>query len=155
MSREFIFAFLVLVGQSLRSENIPQAKPSLLFSCPDKAFFGVSASTPKHDALPSVSISVSDPSGRTISPEGGENNLPGAAYGPVIDIPKMPQQSIALATEICGAEEGVYKITITESGKASYRLTASASTPNAETEALILRHIGRPGRVWRYRVSFG
>jgi hypothetical protein len=152
--RVFGVALLLLTCYPLISETAPQAKPSLLFSCLERPFVSISASRPNHDALPPVSISVSDPSGRTVGPEPRQDNDWEATYGPVIQIPKMPQRSIAIAAEVCGATEGVYNITVTESGKGRYRLTADASIPNAQAEALILRHAGRPGRVWHYKVEF-
>lgn len=154
MIRRFGIALLFLTCYALSSETAPEARPSLLFSCLDKPFLSISASRPSHDALPPVSISVSDPSGRTVGPEPRQDKLSTATYGPVIQIPKMPQRSIAIAVEVCGATQGLYDITITETGKARYRLTADASIPDAQTEALILRHIGRPGRMWHYKVSF-
>jgi len=156
MLRSYIFVIVFLTGGSIGSQSSStQPTTSLAFSCRDKAFVSVSASTPNHESIPAIGVALTDPIGRTAGFAIKRGDIPDSGYGPVIEIPKLPQRSRALALEICNAEQGLYEIKVTERGDKSYRLTVSGTGGGAKNnEALVLHHVSRSGRIRQYRFVF-
>jgi hypothetical protein len=155
MLRSYIFLLVVLTGHPLGSQISPaQATTSLAFSCLGKPFISVSGSTANHGSTPALELSLSDPLSRTAGFEAKGDHIPDSAYGPVIEIPKLPESSRALALEICNAEQGVYEIKVTELGDKAYRLTVSGTGGKKNNEALILHHVSREGRIRHYKFVF-
>jgi hypothetical protein len=154
--RSYILVIVLLTGGSIGSQSSStQPSTSLAFSCLGKPFLSVSASTPNQESIPAVGIVLSDPVGRTEGFAIKRGDIPESGYGPVIEIPKLPQRSRALALEICNAEQGLYEIKVTEFGDKSYRLTVrgtGGSTKN--NEALVLHHVSRSGRIRLHRFVF-
>jgi hypothetical protein len=123
----------------------------LSYSCPDERFVGVSASTSERSSVPSLELTVKDPSLRTQGQEAQGNQIPTSRYGEIAEIPKEPQHSKALAVEVCNAEIGVYEINISEHGSSHYSLTVQGQNGTGGSESLILHHISHDGRTRRYR----
>jgi hypothetical protein len=127
---------------------------SLALSCFDKPFLGVSASTPERDAFPAVQLSLRDPLGRAVRERIEHGQMPHAKYGEVIQIPKAPSRSKALAVEVCDAQPGTYVINIQESGSARYRLELTGSIQPKDTATLALYHISQDDRTLTYKFTF-
>jgi hypothetical protein len=144
---------------SIAAQDSPgHAKESLQFSCPTQPFIDVSASTPKHDALPTVDLTLTDPKSRIAGRGTGEKRIPDSRYGEVIEIPSAPERSLSLIVEACNAQQGEYHIKIVERGSDPYRLSVRGSAKEA-SEILVLQHISREGRhlqyVFRFRIDHG
>jgi hypothetical protein len=155
MSRSRIFVIVFLIGGSIGSQSSStQPTTSLAFSCLGKLFVSVSASTPNHESIPAIGLALSDPVGRTAGFAIKRGDIPDSSYGPVIEIPKLPQRSRALALEICNAEQGLYEIKVTEFGDKPYQLTVRGAGDAKNNSALALYHDSRKGRVRHYRFVF-
>jgi len=139
----------------LASQTSPtEARTSHAFSCLDKPFVSVSGSTKDHESIPALGLSVTDPLSRTDGFVSKRGNIPDSTYGPVIEIPNLPERSRALAFEICNAEQGVYEIKISELGDEAYRLSVSGRGSTKNDEALVLHHVSQEGRIRHYRFIF-
>jgi hypothetical protein len=76
----------------------------------------VDASTPRHDTIPKVQLTLTDPLGRTAGRGAQGKRIPNSRYGKVTEIPSAPDASLVLAIEVCNALQGDYHIRIDEHG---------------------------------------
>jgi len=128
-------------------------RTSLELSCPNEAFVSVSASTPKRDAFPSVQLTLTDPLSRKNGEGGGNKLIPRSRYGNLVEIPREPQRSRALAIEVCNAKQGIYQTNIYEHGDVPYLVTVRG-VGSTDRRSLLLHHIAREGRVRHYKFKF-
>lgn len=137
-------------GQSNQA-RIPE---SMVYVCDEKPFLSVAARTKDRDVFPTVDLSISDPAHRTQGERRSGAKIPESRYGRVVQIPKMPQHSKALAIEICNAEQGPYELTVEEHGNGAYVLAVSGSDDTRDTNELVLYHIAKEGRILHYEFTF-
>ena len=131
-----------------------QVQESLAHSCSRKPFFSVSISTPRHDAIAPVQITLVDPKGREQGAQHGATSIPNSRYQIIAEIPASAAHSLAHAIEICDAQPGQYELIIHEHGNGAYRVTVMAEKGDADEYSLVLRPISREGRIRRYRLIF-
>lgn len=136
------------------AQDSAQTKQSLAFSCLDKSFLSVDALTLERDSFPAVQLTLTDPQGRTAGGDSTGEPIPDSSYGKIVQLPKYPQRSKALAIEVCNAEQGVYELNVRELGNASYIIIASASGNTDNGSSAILNHVGRKGRIRQYKFKF-
>jgi len=143
---------LAAVGAS--AKDAP-GKPSLRFSCSEKPFLSVSVFTPAHDSFPHIQLGLIDPFGRNLS--GGKQKAgdPKHRVGRVIELPKHPTRSRAVAAEVCGAVEGDYQLVVSERANAEYRLAVRVDDGGPGNEAMSASLLSRVGQncTLRFRVS--
>ena len=152
MFRLIAVGTLVLVHLCSHAQDAPAA--SLELSCPTSPFISVSASSPDLDAIPSVRLSLQDPSGRIQGFPVATKTIPKSSYGAIAELPKHPQRSKALALEICDAQQGEYHLVIAEFGNAPYRLNVRADAKAKNGESLILQNLATEGRNRSYKFVF-
>ena len=152
MSRLPLQDFLLLAICALKATQgfAAEERRPLSYSCSDERFLSVSASTSDRSSIPSVELTLTDPSLRTQGREAHGDQIPTARYGEIAEIPKQPQSSKALAVEVCNAEIGVYEIKMSEHGSSHYSLTVQGEN-GTSSESLLLHHISQEGRTRRYR----
>jgi len=150
-----ILAVILLV--LLVKANQSGASESLRSSCFDKPYIAILAETKDRKSEPDVGLTLFDPSGRMQGklPEGTSATqiIPGSHYGGIEQLPGSSIPSLARAVEVCGAEQGVYTVTVKE-GNQPYSLSVDASGKTVNRTSLNLRHVSRQARVRTYKFVF-
>jgi hypothetical protein len=152
----FITRILILTtGLSIAAQDkTSQNSESLALHCFEKSFLSVSARTRSRDVIPTVKLSLTDPLGRRQGELARSPQIPTSSYGEIVQIPRLPDRSRALAIEVCDAEQGVYQLKVEEHGDEPYVLDVTAQAPNAGIiPSLLLHHIAREGRIGHYRFT--
>jgi hypothetical protein len=122
-----------------------------MFSCLGRPFVSVAAMTPRRDGFPAVELVLTDPLGRTAGAGLHGKQIPESSYGNIVEIPRHPQRSKARAVEVCNAEQGIYEVKVEELAIDPYLLVANGDGDVDKADSAILNHIGRKGRIRRYR----
>jgi hypothetical protein len=102
---------------------------------------------------PMVKLTLIDPTGRTQPRSTDHGSIPESRYAEVLEIPKAPNQSEALAIEICNPSQGTYHLKIEETGTQPYRITVTGDAPNIIASE-ILKHSSKGGRIRSYYFAF-
>jgi hypothetical protein len=126
---------------------------SLAYSCSSSTFLSASASTPNHDAPPTVKLTLIDPAGRAQPRVAGHKLIPTSRYAEVVGAPKHPDRSEVLAVEICNPSQGTYRLQIEETGNQPYRITVRGVAPNI-SDSEILKHNSESGRIRSYYFAY-
>ena len=113
---------LVLVACGTASMSELRYRNSLKYSCLKSPFIAVVACSTRHDGFPDVELSLTDPRGRNAGKGAHGNRIPRSRYGRMVEIPKSPDMSKAVAVEVCDAVPGRYIFTVTEHGSAEYHI---------------------------------
>ncbi len=100
-----VIAAGIATCSALSDEPRDQPRPSLALSCLDVPFLSVSLSSPKRDMMPATRFVVTDPIGRKAGEHQKGNTIPRSRYAEIVEIPKLPLRSKALAVEICNAQQ--------------------------------------------------
>jgi hypothetical protein len=145
-----LVAFASCAGLGQSSSRVVE---SLALQCDEKEFIRVSARAREPNVIPAVDLTLSDPSRRMQGKDVHGTLVPESQYGPVVEIPGMPDRSTVLAIEICNAEQGVYDIGVKEHGSEAYVLAVTAIDPETH-DTLLLLHIAEAGRIRHYRFRF-
>jgi hypothetical protein len=156
MQKFTVSAIMILIlTRSLSTaaqDKTSQNTESLALHCFEKPFVSASVRTRSRDVVPAVKLSLTDPLGRSQGERTRSPQIPASSYGEVVQIPRLPDRSRALAIEVCDAEQGVYKLRVEEHGDEPYVLDVTAEAPNADiTPSLLLHHIAQKGRIGHYR----
>ncbi|MGO8795865.1 MAG: hypothetical protein ACLQLC_13665 [Candidatus Sulfotelmatobacter sp.] len=133
-----------------RSDGVVE---SLAAQCDEKPFLSVAAHTRERNVIPTIDLTLSDPSHRMQGKDVRGTVIPESRYGGVVQIPSMANRSTVLAIEVCNAERGVYEIQVKEHGDEPYGLDVTAIDPETH-ETMLLHHIAQDGRVLRYKFIF-
>jgi hypothetical protein len=152
----FNISILVLITNLLiaAQDKASQNNESLALHCFDKTFVSVSVRTRTRNVVPTVKLSLADPLGRRQGERARSPQIPNSSYGEIVQLPKLPDRSRALAIEVCDAEQGVYHLTVGEHGDEPYVVDVTAQSPNAGTiPSLLLHHIAQEGRIFHYRFT--
>jgi hypothetical protein len=78
-----------------------------------------------------------------------EKRIPRSLYADVVEIPIMSASSRAHAVEICGADQGLYTVTVYEHADELYRIVVRGVASSLE----VILH-AREGRVRQHRFLF-
>jgi len=152
----FRLGAILLIG-ALAQDSAGSAKHTkdlLLYSCFHKPYVGVTAKTPQSDNFAAIELRLTDPTGRTAGYGPHKKLMPHSRYGNVIELPKLPNRSKAVAVEVCGAEQGTYELEVREHDSQAYILTAQAFGGSKRDEFQRLNSVAQVGRVCRYRFYF-
>jgi hypothetical protein len=140
------------LAQSPASESKPL--PSMRYSCnEDKVLLSASVSTPRRDGVPKTDINLMDPSSRQQGAHLTSAVIPESRYEVVVQMPTLPKISREHAIEICGAEQGEYRLTIHEHGDERYGVTIAAITEK-DSEYLPLKLQAQEARAREFRFRF-
>ena len=149
-----LVCLLILTNVSFPQTAAGNRSQSLRYSCvDDDTFLSVSASAPRHDSFVNVELSLVDPQGRTAGRDRQGESIPRSQYGKVVEIPTRPDNSKAIAVEVCRAMPGAYLVSVSEHGKFDYRLTVRGENKTVmEAEPVNLHADG--DRVCHFRFDF-
>jgi hypothetical protein len=149
-------AILFLAGAAANAQTSrPEYSESLHYSCLDSPFLKISAHFPRRDSFPAVEMRLTDPSGRNAGGTTDAHQIPNSHYGRIVEMPKQPDISKAVAIEICDARPGRYLMTTSERGGAEYRISVTGDDGKNENETQILYvRTAEDGRTCRYRFYF-
>jgi hypothetical protein len=154
-----VSVFIILAAASVcacaqSARETKEVKDALAFSCHGKPFVRVAALTQKRDSFPSVELTITDPVGRVEGEENRSKRIPDSSYGRIVEVPQHPEMSKAVAVEVCNAEQGIYSLEIGETGSGPYVVMADGDGDVDIGGSTFLYHVGRPGRVLRYKFRF-
>jgi len=127
---------------------------SLETQCENSSFLSISARTRTRETAPHVELLLRDSSGRVQGQGVRIGEIPMSRYAEIVQLPRDPQKSRALAIEVCNAEVGLYEIEIKEKGTEPYVLDVTASGEGQNIQSMFLHHIARNGVTRRYRFVF-
>jgi hypothetical protein len=113
-----VVVFLAATSSTPASEH--EYTDSLRYSCFDHPFLSVSAQVAEHEAFPDVDLRLTDPKGRNTGNGRQDRPIPNSHYGKIVEMPKHPERSKAVAVEVCDAIEGRYSFTVSEHGRGDY-----------------------------------
>jgi hypothetical protein len=141
---------VLIIGLAVGQGAAKEVKPvlSLRYSCLDKPFLSVSVFTPRRDSFPDVELRLIDPSGQPLA--NGKHKRVRNHSGRIIEIPRHPEMSKAVAAEVCGATQGDYALVVSEHANAEYHLAVRADDGNTGNEAMSSAVSSRPGRTCTY-----
>lgn len=134
-------------GQAVAKEVKPAL--SLHYSCLNKPFLSVSVFTPSHDSFPDVELRLIDAGGQPL-PSRKHKRVSKFQSGRVIEIPRLPAKSKAVAVEVCDAVQGDYALVVSEYANAEYLLAVRADDGNTGNEAMSSGISSRRGRTCTY-----
>jgi hypothetical protein len=135
------------VGQGAAKEVEPAL--SLRYSCLNKPFLSVSVFTPRHASFPDVELRLMDPGGHPLA-SGKNKRVSKFQSGRVIEIPRHPEMSMAVAVEVCDLTQGDYALVVSEHANAEYRLAVQADDGSTGNEAISAGISSRRGRTCTY-----
>jgi hypothetical protein len=144
-------AAYLAVSQSARASN--HAGDPLEYSCPDKPYLELSASLPGHAAFPEVELQVMDGQRRTTGFGDSTKRIPRSSYRRLVEIPDAPDNSKAVAIEICDAKPDSYELLVLEKKQESYILTLRGVAASG-THSATMPRFAQPERTCRYRFVF-
>ncbi len=149
------YAFLMAVMLTLTANADLydlQFEEAYTLSCLDVAWVRIAASTRLHDSIPAVELRLVDPNGRMAGARVSSNeSIPRSHYGNIIEMPKHPEISKAVAVEVCDPRQGEYEVTVwerTTGAKYDLRIVGDSRT-SMESQSLTLASVS--GRTCRFR----
>jgi hypothetical protein len=101
-----------------------------------------------------VDLRLTDPKERSSGSGRQDHPIPNSYYGRVVDMPKNPDKSKAVAVEVCGAMPGRYRFTVSEHGRGEYFVTVSGEDGKYGSQSQPLRLHADGGRVCQYHFRF-
>jgi hypothetical protein len=143
-------AILFVVGAANAQNPKPEYSESLHYSCLYSPFLSISAHSRRHDNFPAVELRLIDPLQRHAGDIVDAPQIPKSHYGKIVEIPRRPEISKAVAIEICDATPGQYLITVSEHVRTEYVISV---TGDGETQNLYIRN-PEESRTCRYRFYF-
>ena len=151
-----VYLVVLALGATGTSRSTePEYSASIHLSCHDSPFLSISAQTPRRDNFPDVELRLTDPLGRHAGSGSHDHQIPNAQYGKIVEIPtRRPSLSKAVAVEVCNAIAGRYIFTVTEHGKAEYRVSVSGADGKYLVVSEVLNLSADGDRTCQYRFLF-
>lgn len=147
-----VVLFTATAGETKTTNS--KSRPSLRYSCLKRPFLSVSAYTADHASFPDVELRLVDPLGRYSGNGSAGKRIPKSRYGRVIEVPKYPTRSKAIAAEVCDAIQGDYIFVVSEHGKEKYGLSVRADDGGSGHEAMGSALYSIPNRTCKFQFRF-